>query len=91
MSVWEIVFRMKIQLYLVICSVHCAEWNTVPTAAYRSVDMPEKNVPDVGIIAQDLVNSLRIFPQVNIIKDGDADFKRGMVHENENRNIPGRT
>ena len=63
----------------------------MPTAKHRSVDMPEKNVPDVGIIAQDLVNSLRIFPQVNIVKDGDADFKRRMVHEKENRNIPGRT
>ena len=63
----------------------------MPTAAYRSVDMPEKNVPDVGIIAQDLVNPLRVFPQVNIINGGDADFKRRMVHEKENRNIPGRT
>ena len=60
----------------------------MPTAAYRSVDMPEKNVPDVGIIAQDLVNTMRIFPQVNIIKDGDANFKRRMVHEKVNRNIP---
>ena len=60
----------------------------MPTAAYRSVDMPEKNVLDVGIIAQDLVNPLRIFPQVNIIKDGDANFKRRMVHEKVNRNIP---
>ncbi len=52
----------------------------MPTAAYWSVDMPEKNMPQVGIIAQDLVNPLRVFPQVNIIKDGDADFKRRMVH-----------
>ena len=63
----------------------------MPTSAYRTVDMPEKNVPDVGIIAQDLVNPLRVFPQVNIIKDGDADFKRRMVHEKVKRNIPGRT
>ena len=63
----------------------------MPSAAHRSVDMPEKNVLDVGIIAQDLVNPLRVFPQVNIIKDGDADFKRRMVHEKVNRNIPGRT
>ena len=91
MSVRKIVFRIKIQLYLVICSIHCAEWNTVPTAAYRSMDMPEKNVPDVGIIAEDLVNPVRVFPQVNIIKDGYADFKRRMVHEKVNRNIPGRT
>ena len=74
-----------------ICSIHSAEWNTVPTAAYRTVDMPEKNVPDVSIIAQNLVNPLRVFPQVNIIKDGDADLKWRMVHEKENRNIPGRT
>ena len=72
-----------------ICSVHCAEWNPVPTAAYRAVDMPEENVPDVGIIAHDLVNPLRVIPEVNIIKDGDTDFKRGMVHEKVNRNIPG--
>ena len=60
----------------------------MPTAAYRSVDMPEKNVPDVGIIVQDLVNPMRIFPQVNIIKDGNANFKRRMVHEKVNRNFP---
>ena len=63
----------------------------MPTDAYRTVDMPEKNVPDVGIIAQDLVNPLRVFFQVNIIKDGDADFKRRMVHEKVNWNISGRT
>ena len=62
----------------------------MPTAAYRSVDMPEKNVPDVCIIAQDLVNPLRVFPQVNIIKDRDTYFKRRMVHEKVKRNIPGR-
>ena len=63
----------------------------MPAAAYRAVDMPKENVPDVGIIAHDLVNQLRVFPQVNIIKDWDADFKRRMVHEKVNRNIPGRT
>ena len=63
----------------------------MPTAAYRAVDMPEKNVLDVGVISQDLVNPLRVFPQVNIIKDGDTDFKWRMVHEKVNRNIPGRT
>ena len=63
----------------------------MPTAAYRTVDMPEKNVPNDGIIAQDLVNPLRVFPQVNTIKDGDADFKWRMVHEKENRKIIGRT
>ena len=67
MSVGKIVFRIKIQLNLVICSIHCAEWNTVPTAAYRTVDMPEKNVPDIVIIAQNLVNPLRVFSQVNTI------------------------
>ena len=63
----------------------------MPTATHRSVDMTEKNMPDVGIIAQDLVNPLRVFPQVNLIKDWDADFKGRMVHEKVKRNIPGRT
>ena len=63
----------------------------MPAAAYRAVDMPKENVPDVGIIAHDLVNPLRVIPEVNIIKDGDTDFKRGMVHEKVNRNIPGST
>ena len=63
----------------------------MPTAAHRSVNMPKKNVPDVCIIAQDLLNPLRVFPQVNIIKDGDAYFKRRIVHEKVKRNIPGRT
>ena len=53
--------------------------------------MPEKNVPDVILIAQNLVNPVRVFPQVNTIKDRDTDFKWRMVHEKENRNIPGRT
>ena len=63
----------------------------MPAAAYRAVDMPEENVPDVSIIAKDLVNPLRVFPEINIIKDGDTDFKRRMVHEKVNRNIPGST
>ena len=63
----------------------------MPAAAYRSVYMPKKNVPDVGIIAQDLVHPLRVFPQVNIINGGDADFKRRMVHEKVNRDITGKT
>ena len=53
--------------------------------------MPEENVPDVGIIAHDLVNPLRVFSEVNIVKDGDTYFERGMVHEKVNRNIPGST
>ena len=63
----------------------------MPTAAYRTVDMPEKNVPDVGIIAQELVNPLLVFPQVNIINGGDADFKRRMVHEKVNRYVTRKT
>ena len=63
----------------------------MPAATYWAVNMPKENVPDVGIIAHDLVNPHRVFPQVNIIKDGDADFKRRMVHEKVMRNIPGRT
>ena len=63
----------------------------MPTNADRTMYMPEKNMPDVGIVVQYLLNSLRVFPQVNIIKDWDADFKWRMMHEKENRNIPGRT
>ena len=60
------------------------ERNSVPASADRSVNVSEKEMFNVGKIANDLLNALCVFPKTDPVQRWNTNLKRGMVHEKIN-------